>query len=184
MSINPPIAEQQQLLDTLDRKSFTGAYLAVGSLQRLYQDRPALADEGSVAALGRLIQTARFSRRRQAFFLYVLAESGKDIGEEADALVDAHRGLLDPYAKALLILAVLVLPGLMCQCASMSPEGSTDAEKRAFIDKEASRILEDLRQPQQLVSGIGDSFVRMSAQTNEQTARLGQREIEDGHDFV
>ncbi len=42
---------------------------------------------------------------RQAFFLYVLAESGKDIREEADTLFDSHRGLLDPYAKALLIMA-------------------------------------------------------------------------------
>ncbi|MDX1412747.1 MAG: Ig-like domain-containing protein [Candidatus Promineifilaceae bacterium] len=42
---------------------------------------------------------------RQAFLLYVLAESGQDIGEEADALFEAHRGLLDPYAKALLIMA-------------------------------------------------------------------------------
>jgi uncharacterized protein YfaS (alpha-2-macroglobulin family) len=42
---------------------------------------------------------------RQAFFLYVLAESGKNSGEEADALVESHRGLLDPYAKALLLLA-------------------------------------------------------------------------------
>ena len=42
---------------------------------------------------------------RQAFFLYVLAESGKDMREEADTLFESHRGLLDPYAKALLILA-------------------------------------------------------------------------------
>ncbi len=49
--------------------------------------------------------TSAGEANRQAFFLYVLAESGKDMGDEADALVDAHRGLLDPYAKALLILA-------------------------------------------------------------------------------
>ncbi len=42
---------------------------------------------------------------RQAFFLYVLAESGKNVGEDADALFESHRGLLDPYAKALLIMA-------------------------------------------------------------------------------
>ena len=70
MSVNPPIAEQRRLLDTLGCESFTGAYIAVGSLHRLFQDAPALADEDSVAALGRLIQTARFSRKRQAFFLY------------------------------------------------------------------------------------------------------------------
>jgi alpha-2-macroglobulin len=42
---------------------------------------------------------------RQAFFLYVLAENGVDVGEDADALFEAQRGLLDPYAKALLMLA-------------------------------------------------------------------------------
>ena len=42
---------------------------------------------------------------RQAFLLYVLAESGKNSSEEADALVESHRALLDPYAKALLLLA-------------------------------------------------------------------------------
>jgi uncharacterized protein YfaS (alpha-2-macroglobulin family) len=45
---------------------------------------------------------------RQAFFLYVIAESGEnatDVVEEADALVEEHRALLDPYAKALLALA-------------------------------------------------------------------------------
>jgi uncharacterized protein YfaS (alpha-2-macroglobulin family) len=42
---------------------------------------------------------------RQAFFLYVLAEGGLDVVDEADALFAAQRGLLDPYAKALLALA-------------------------------------------------------------------------------
>ncbi len=42
---------------------------------------------------------------RQAFFLYVLAQSGEDIREDADELFEEHRGLLDPYAKALLIMA-------------------------------------------------------------------------------
>jgi uncharacterized protein YfaS (alpha-2-macroglobulin family) len=42
---------------------------------------------------------------RQAFFLYVLAEGGVDVVDEADALFAAQRGLLDPYAKALLALA-------------------------------------------------------------------------------
>lgn len=42
---------------------------------------------------------------RQAFFLYVLAEAGVDVVDEADALFDEQRGLLDPYAKALLVLA-------------------------------------------------------------------------------
>jgi len=41
---------------------------------------------------------------RQAFFLYVLAEHGSDMVADADALFAAQRGLLDPYAKALLTL--------------------------------------------------------------------------------
>ena len=42
---------------------------------------------------------------RQAFFLYVLAEAGDDVAADADELMDEHRALLDPYAKALLALA-------------------------------------------------------------------------------
>ncbi len=42
---------------------------------------------------------------RQAFFLYVLSGAGFDINEDADALFDEHRALLDPYAKALLAMA-------------------------------------------------------------------------------
>ncbi|MCH7224825.1 hypothetical protein [Haloferula sp. A504] len=47
--------------------------------------------------------------------------------------------------RGLRFLAAIALPCLACQCASMNPEGSTDAEKRTFIDKEASRILQDLQ---------------------------------------
>ena len=46
-----------------------------------------------------------YRANRQAFFLYVLAEQGQDVVDEADALFDAQRGLLDPYAKAFLALA-------------------------------------------------------------------------------
>jgi len=42
---------------------------------------------------------------RQAFFLYVLAEQGEDIVDEADSLFAEQRGVLDPYAKAFLALA-------------------------------------------------------------------------------
>jgi uncharacterized protein YfaS (alpha-2-macroglobulin family) len=48
--------------------------------------------------------TDAFEANRQAFFLYVLAEAGSTVNDEADALVDEHQGLLDPYAKALLAL--------------------------------------------------------------------------------
>ncbi|MCZ2112785.1 MAG: Ig-like domain-containing protein [Anaerolineae bacterium] len=42
---------------------------------------------------------------RQAFFLYVLAQTGQSTAADADKLVEAHRALLDPYAKALLAMA-------------------------------------------------------------------------------
>jgi hypothetical protein len=42
---------------------------------------------------------------RQAFYLYVLAESGVFVETEADELMAEHLDLLDPYAKAFLILA-------------------------------------------------------------------------------
>ena len=41
---------------------------------------------------------------RQTFFLYVLAESGVFVDADADELATAHRELLDPYARALLVL--------------------------------------------------------------------------------
>ncbi len=46
-----------------------------------------------------------YMANRQAFFLYVLARGGRDIIPHADALVDEHRSLLDPYGKAFLLMA-------------------------------------------------------------------------------
>lgn len=42
---------------------------------------------------------------QQAFFLYVLAEAGRNIGSNVDALFREQRTQLDPYASALLALA-------------------------------------------------------------------------------
>ena len=41
----------------------------------------------------------------QAFYLYVLAQNGVNVSEEVTNLAAEQRGLLDPYAKALLIMA-------------------------------------------------------------------------------
>jgi alpha-2-macroglobulin len=46
-----------------------------------------------------------FEANRQAFFLFVLANTGRNIVEDADAMMDEHRALMDPYAKALLAMA-------------------------------------------------------------------------------
>jgi uncharacterized protein YfaS (alpha-2-macroglobulin family) len=62
----------------------------ISYLQRQLEDMEDIAD--------------RWEANRQAFFLYVLAEAGEDVLEEVDTLINVHRGLLDPYAKALLIL--------------------------------------------------------------------------------
>ncbi|WP_373499876.1 SidJ-related pseudokinase [Desulfococcus sp.] len=70
MSVDPRIPERNRLLAALDREGFTGAYLAVGGLNRLFQEAPGLADADSSAALGRVILSGRFSREHQAFFLY------------------------------------------------------------------------------------------------------------------
>ncbi len=57
---------------------------------------------------GQLLQVSRLNSsweiNRQAFFLYVLAERGQEMTEQADDLFAEHRALLDPYAKALLAL--------------------------------------------------------------------------------
>lgn len=64
---------------------------------------------GSRYLYGKLQNPARLDNasaaNRQAFFLYVLAENGEDVVADVDALFEAQRGLLDPYAKALLLLA-------------------------------------------------------------------------------
>ncbi|MCB0006322.1 MAG: hypothetical protein KDE04_07695, partial [Anaerolineales bacterium] len=44
---------------------------------------------------------------RQAFFLYILAQNGAQVEDEAIELVAEKRGLLDPYAKALLLMVNL-----------------------------------------------------------------------------
>ena len=40
---------------------------------------------------------------RQAFYLYVLATAGEDVGADLDELFDTTRNLLDLYAKALML---------------------------------------------------------------------------------
>jgi len=46
-----------------------------------------------------------YAANRQAFFIYVLAVQGRNIIADADALVEEHRSLLDPYAKGYLLMA-------------------------------------------------------------------------------
>ncbi len=49
--------------------------------------------------------TNSYAVNRQAFFIYVLAQQGRNIIADADALFDEHRSLLDPYAKGYLLMA-------------------------------------------------------------------------------
>lgn len=70
MSADPGIPERNRLLAALDREGFTGVYLAVGELHRLFQEAPELADADAADALGGLMLTNRFTRERQAFFLH------------------------------------------------------------------------------------------------------------------
>jgi uncharacterized protein YfaS (alpha-2-macroglobulin family) len=74
-----------------------------------YEVDAAVIENGTTYVEGQLTPVNRLGdaseANRQAFFLYVLAEAGTDVTEDADALVEEHRALLDPYAKALLALA-------------------------------------------------------------------------------
>ncbi|MEJ2748025.1 MAG: Ig-like domain-containing protein, partial [Anaerolineae bacterium] len=65
-------------------------------------DKAVLYLERQLTEPGQL--TEAYEINRQAFFLYVLAESGSFVSSDADALMAEHRALLDPYAKALLAL--------------------------------------------------------------------------------
>jgi uncharacterized protein YfaS (alpha-2-macroglobulin family) len=49
--------------------------------------------------------TESYEVNRQAFFLYVLAERGVNIGGRVEALFNSRRALLDPYARAFLALS-------------------------------------------------------------------------------
>ncbi len=70
---------------------------AAGAVRRYLRDAATLND---------------FSRANaQAFYLYVLAEAGEAQVDEQDALFDEARGLLDPYARALLIQAYEISGG-------------------------------------------------------------------------
>jgi len=84
--------------------------LALTRAQELGYDVSTTALNNGADYLGRtLLNIERIGdasdANRQAFFLYVMAEAGEDIAADADALVDEHRALMDPYAKALLALA-------------------------------------------------------------------------------
>jgi hypothetical protein len=74
-----------------------------------YEVDEALIDNAATFVRSRLERVEQVTNaeeaNRNAFFLYVLAESGDDVVADADALIAEHRALLDPYAKALLALA-------------------------------------------------------------------------------
>lgn len=74
-----------------------------------YEVEQAVLDDGAGYLAKQLESVNRIGdaseANRQAFFLYVLAQTGQNVVEEADAMVDEHRALMDPYAKALLALA-------------------------------------------------------------------------------
>ncbi|CUS05059.2 putative Alpha-2-macroglobulin domain protein [Candidatus Promineifilum breve] len=74
-----------------------------------YEVDATVIDSGAEYVSGRLAPVNQLGdaseANRQAFFLYVVAQAGEDILEDADELVAEHRALLDPYAKALLALA-------------------------------------------------------------------------------
>ncbi len=69
----------------------------------------AVLDRAAIYLENQLEESARLSQsyeiNRQAFFLYVLAETGTLVDTDVDALFEEHRALLDPYAKAFLALA-------------------------------------------------------------------------------
>jgi uncharacterized protein YfaS (alpha-2-macroglobulin family) len=64
---------------------------------------------------------------RQAFFLYVLAELGVSVSAELDALFTGARGLLDPYAKALMITAYHITQGSQENVATLLSDLNSSA---------------------------------------------------------
>ncbi|HRN67865.1 MAG TPA: Ig-like domain-containing protein [Promineifilum sp.] len=86
------------------------AILALTRAQELGYDVSTIALNNDADYLGRQLQDVdqlgnAGEANRQAFFLYVLSETGEDVAGDADELMAEHRALLDPYAKALLAMA-------------------------------------------------------------------------------
>lgn len=98
--------------DSAETDEFLTAYVLIGLVKA--QEAGFLVNEmtlrrGLDYLHGRIQNPSRLRERfdvnRQAFFLYVLAEAGRNNQAQLDALVGEHRHLLDAYAKALLALA-------------------------------------------------------------------------------
>ena len=97
---------------------FITAYVLLALANGEQAGYPAVAD---VMARGRAYLQAQLTPvtalntaslvNRQAFYLYVLAEAGAGARDQMDALLAAHRDLLDPYAQALFILAYDAIGG-------------------------------------------------------------------------
>lgn len=94
-----------------DSKAWVSAYALLGLIkaeQTGYQV-DSLVMSGAAAYLEQQLQPAASLTQPdevnfQAFMLYVLAEGGKDMTRQADALVAEHRALLQPSSQAMLAL--------------------------------------------------------------------------------
>jgi alpha-2-macroglobulin len=97
---------------SIETDEFMSAYVLLGLIQA--RQAGYTVDEGVIDRAidylnGRVQPATRLNERhqinRQAFYLYVLAQTWAADGNRIDALFDEHRALLDPYAKALLAQA-------------------------------------------------------------------------------
>jgi uncharacterized protein YfaS (alpha-2-macroglobulin family) len=91
---------------------FLTAYilLALVKAEQAGYEVPDTVVEGAVRSVSRSVKEAQDLNERsdvnaQAFYLYVLSELGEADPAALDGLFEEHRGLMDPYAKALLALA-------------------------------------------------------------------------------
>ncbi|MCP4360504.1 MAG: hypothetical protein GY796_21050 [Chloroflexi bacterium] len=94
------------------------AYVLLGltkARQIGYKVPESLLENGGDYLVAQLEQPASFRQpsdaNQQAFFLYVLAEMGADVNGELDNMFNEARGLLDPYAKALLLMGYRITDG-------------------------------------------------------------------------
>ncbi|WP_420645216.1 Ig-like domain-containing protein [Candidatus Leptofilum sp.] len=104
-------------------------------------------------------QLTSFKVNRQAFFLYVLAQLNPNVAADLDRLVEENRALLDPYARALVVLAYAHLDLADSQMAMLL----TDLSDSAIISATGTHWEDASRDVRNLNSDVRGTAIVLQA---------------------
>ncbi len=123
MTWNPAI-ERERLENLLTRSSgsFTGTYMAVGGLESLLRDHPAIVQPETVQALADVISRPDHNARRQSFFLYRAA------AETLIAIIQRSSGDLPA------VQAMDALRHVICTMSGQTHRAASEALGRLPLD--------------------------------------------------